>query len=240
MTALNLGTAPKVGTDSSCPAFTHPLSEGSTDATTNGEVTRLQKHLAQDPTLYPEAQVTGYFGPATERAVQRFQAKHGIANSGTPETTGYGSVGGQTRIKLGAMCTSTTVLKTEDTKTKTTTTPVAKVKRALSGSTYGLDDVESITYQVWGKPVPGHGYAVLGKAFTITLVDGTTRKVFDNGLAGTIQSATNFKLTASEYSKSKFGGIGYSGDVDALLAKAVKLSGVDTTDSKGKLPSTSG
>ena len=36
--------------------------------------------------------ITGYFGPQTERAVRGFQAKEGIANSGTPRTTGYGQV----------------------------------------------------------------------------------------------------------------------------------------------------
>jgi peptidoglycan hydrolase-like protein with peptidoglycan-binding domain len=93
----------------------------------------LQKHLAADKTLYPEAQITGYFGPATERAVQRFQSKHGIANSGTPETTGYGSVGGQTRIMLGKDC------KPDITKTDATKTTTARARNI--GNTYTLEDV---------------------------------------------------------------------------------------------------
>lgn len=39
------------------------------------EVRTLQKLLATDPTLYPEGLVTGVFGPLTENAVKRFQAK---------------------------------------------------------------------------------------------------------------------------------------------------------------------
>lgn len=39
------------------------------------EVKVLQKILASDPSLYPEGLVTGFFGPLTELAVKRFQAK---------------------------------------------------------------------------------------------------------------------------------------------------------------------
>ncbi|MBP9749776.1 MAG: peptidoglycan-binding protein [Candidatus Pacebacteria bacterium] len=68
------------------------------------EVTLLQQYLAQDATLYPEREVSGYYGPATERAVQRFQAKYGIVTAGTPATTGYGTVGAKTRAVMVAQC----------------------------------------------------------------------------------------------------------------------------------------
>lgn len=64
------------------------------------DVSALQAFLKKDPTLYPEGLVTGFFGPVTERAVQRFQKKHGIASVGT---NGYGTVGPKTRIKLNAL-----------------------------------------------------------------------------------------------------------------------------------------
>ncbi len=80
--------------------FTVTLSRGSTDATTGGQIGLLQLHLAKDKTLYPEGLVTGYFGPATERAVQRFQSKEGVVTSGSPATTGYGMVGRLTRASL--------------------------------------------------------------------------------------------------------------------------------------------
>ncbi|MBI2013096.1 MAG: peptidoglycan-binding protein [Candidatus Colwellbacteria bacterium] len=54
------------------------LRRGSTDATTNGEVTKLQQFLAADKTIYPEGLVTGYFGSLTEAAVKRWQTKSGI------------------------------------------------------------------------------------------------------------------------------------------------------------------
>lgn len=62
--------------------------------------------------MYPEKLVTGYFGPLTLKAVQRFQTKYGIVSSGSPSTTGYGRVGPRTRAKLNELNTSTTVVRT--------------------------------------------------------------------------------------------------------------------------------
>ena len=42
------------------------------------DVRELQKLLAEDPDIYPEALITGFFGSLTENAVRRFQKKHGI------------------------------------------------------------------------------------------------------------------------------------------------------------------
>jgi len=67
-------------------------------------VKHLQQLLAKDTSIYPEALVTGYFGPLTEEAVKRFQGKHTIVSSGTPETTGYGLVGPRTAEALHAAC----------------------------------------------------------------------------------------------------------------------------------------
>jgi hypothetical protein len=93
----------------SCVHLAHTLSLGSRDANTQNEVSLLQRFLAQDQTLYPEGQITGYFGPLTQRAVQRFQARAGIVNYGTPYTTGYGSVGVRTRAAIMQYCTNTPV-----------------------------------------------------------------------------------------------------------------------------------
>ncbi|MBI5732842.1 peptidoglycan-binding protein [Candidatus Jorgensenbacteria bacterium] len=64
------------------------------------EVTKLQGLLAKDPSLYPEGFITGYFGSLTQKAVQRFQCKYGIVCSGTSETSGYGNVDLNTRLKM--------------------------------------------------------------------------------------------------------------------------------------------
>jgi len=53
---------------------------------------------------FTEASSTGYFGPATERALQMWQARAGVVNSGDPETTGFGAVGPRTREAIIAHC----------------------------------------------------------------------------------------------------------------------------------------
>ncbi len=79
--------------------FTGILRKGSKGA----QVTALQEFLKKDSLIYPEGIVSGYFGPATERAIQRFQKKYGIVSSGSSNTTGFGMVGPKTRIKLNEL-----------------------------------------------------------------------------------------------------------------------------------------
>lgn len=64
------------------------------------EVRMLQSYLKNDPTIYPEGSTDGSFGPATERAIKKFQVKHNIARPGVP---GYGVVGPKTRAVLNSI-----------------------------------------------------------------------------------------------------------------------------------------
>lgn len=68
------------------------------------DVRELQRNLSQDPSVFPEGNVTGFFGPQTEKAVKRFQEKHGIFSNGT--TTGF--FGPLSRGKYWEQCTSST------------------------------------------------------------------------------------------------------------------------------------
>ena len=77
-------------------AFSKTLRRGSSGS----EVTTLQAFLKTMPDVYPEGLTTGYFGALTEKAVQRFQTKHGIVSSGIPDASGYGLVGPRTRSVL--------------------------------------------------------------------------------------------------------------------------------------------
>ncbi len=69
------------------------------------EVTELQKCLARDSQVYPEGEITGYFGQKTKAAVIRFQEKYskdvldpfGLKN-------GTGDVKSKTRDKLNEVC----------------------------------------------------------------------------------------------------------------------------------------
>lgn len=73
----------------------------------HADVKRLQRLLNLDPDtqlvksgIGSPGHETDYYGPLTEKAVKKFQKKYGIVSSGTPQTTGYGRVGKQTRAKL--------------------------------------------------------------------------------------------------------------------------------------------
>lgn len=79
-----------------CLALSKNLKIGTRDATTNGEVTKLQKFLKLDNEVYPSGNVTGYFGILTDKAIKQFQFKYGLPNTGL--------VGPLTRNLIGTLC----------------------------------------------------------------------------------------------------------------------------------------
>src|SRR3989344_5721466 len=60
-----------------CLELNNALVIGSTDSTTNGEVSKLQNFLIAAG-MYPEARITGYYGTLTAQAVMRWQKAHGM------------------------------------------------------------------------------------------------------------------------------------------------------------------
>lgn len=128
-----------------CPNLTYNLYFGLTNSETENQISELQKFLAQDPLIYPEAKITGYFGPATERAVKRYQVKYGIVSSGSPETTGYGAVGPKTREKMREGCPAQTQTQTQSATSREvpvldTTAPsqVSNLSAKFTGSSVDL------------------------------------------------------------------------------------------------------
>ncbi len=73
------------------------------------DVTNLQNFLISKGHL-DTGNNTGFFGPLTEAAVKKFQAAQGIVSSGTPLTTGYGSVGPKTRARINPLLSSASCL----------------------------------------------------------------------------------------------------------------------------------
>src|SRR5438128_1127251 len=59
------------------------------------QVKVLQALLAADPNVYPEGLITGFFGPATARAVKKFQKQQGLEQ--------VGNVGPKTLEKLNTL-----------------------------------------------------------------------------------------------------------------------------------------
>ncbi|MCF7835641.1 MAG: hypothetical protein K9M15_00775 [Candidatus Marinimicrobia bacterium] len=87
-----------------CPNITHNLYFGISDNSSGGDVTRLQKYLAQDSSVYPESIISGYYGILTEVAVKKWQCKHDVVCSGTASSMGYGVFGPSSRNKLNELC----------------------------------------------------------------------------------------------------------------------------------------
>lgn len=87
----------------SCPSLTHTLRRGAADATTNGEVSMLQRFLTGSG-HYTFGEITGYYGSVTETAVQKWQSQNGVVSDGSPDTTGFGVVGPRTRAAIAAAC----------------------------------------------------------------------------------------------------------------------------------------
>ena len=76
-----------------------------TTGSQGNEVKELQKCLAKDPEVYPEGEVTGYFGSKTKAAVIRFQEKYRADILVPAELEkGTGDVKKLTRAKLNEIC----------------------------------------------------------------------------------------------------------------------------------------
>lgn len=84
-----------------CPTLSVSFGRGSSDATTGGQVTQLQRFLADYYDLNPADYVSGYFGRMTQQNVMRFQSERGIA-----PVSGF--VGPLTRAAIASVCSETT------------------------------------------------------------------------------------------------------------------------------------
>lgn len=85
-----------------CPLIGRVLKLGST----GDDVSRLQRFLAVDPSIYPEAQITGYYGVLTEAAVKRWQTRFNIVSSGDAASTGFGVTGPRTAAAISLQCST--------------------------------------------------------------------------------------------------------------------------------------
>ncbi|MEI7719609.1 MAG: peptidoglycan-binding domain-containing protein [bacterium] len=132
---------PQLAAATLCVALTHALYFGVTDVRTNGEVLKLQVTLGVMP--------SGYFGPLTKAAVQRWQVAHNLA---APGMVGYGVVGPKTRATLSCVDTpptSPTVVSTTSAtttiSTTATTSPFVATVASLFERTALLGSVASST-----------------------------------------------------------------------------------------------
>lgn len=160
------GTTAPVNTtpynSAACPLIGRVLKLG----TSGDDVTRLQQFLARDPSVYPEAVISGYYGSLTQAAVQRWQTKYNVVSSGTPDTTGFGVVGPRTAAAISLLCSTGGGGTTGGTTTGTT-----------GASVGGFIQVTPIT---GNAPLPvsvtanvNTGSSCVGATYTLNFGDGT-------------------------------------------------------------------
>ena len=159
---LQLQGLPSV-TPSASLALSFNLYLDLTDKETNGEISKLQRFLqAQGYFNYPE--ITGYYGPATVQAVQRWQAARGVVSTGSPDTTGYGYVGPKSRALLacaGAVISGaasyiapSSYIALASNNTKSNLIPdTLKITYPSSDTNIGVGQKITITYSVGGNIV---------------------------------------------------------------------------------------
>ncbi len=124
--------------DHYCPSLTRSLYRGTRDATTQGQVTELQKFLAGYFTLAPSDIITGFFGLTTERYVLQFQNEQGITPTGT--------VGPLTRSRITQVCATATHVN-NTTQTTTTNQPCTfNNQTVLHGSAVTAYERPSVPY----------------------------------------------------------------------------------------------
>ncbi len=147
LTLVESGITPTIGGNNSCVTISQNLKKGMN----NEEVRKLQLFLAQDRTIYPEGITSGYFGGLTERAVQKWQTRHGVISYGTPNTTGYGAVGPKTRTAIAAACGSGNIAQgTDNIVSFTFTTDTGQAPFNASVSISMLESA-CMSYQInWG------------------------------------------------------------------------------------------
>ena len=158
-----------------CPAFDRTITLGAT----GDDVSALQEFLAEDTSIYPEGLVTGYFGPLTEAAVKRWQARNGIVSAGDSNTTGWGLVGPRTRALIAIKCGGGNSSNSPTTPaSNTNTTPSSGTVRAdikANGSDGSLNVSSGLSASIsWAS----------ANAQKCTLRNGVTGTVYDIQTAG--------------------------------------------------------
>lgn len=138
-----------IGTTSTTkPSGTSAITANISYGSKHPEVVRVQSFLISQ-SLLSSGNATGFFGSQTEEAIKAFQRKYNIVSSGSPSTTGYGSIGPKTRAKINELLGISSQTKINTT-TTTTKTPVSSglTGTKLSRNTYrGISGNDIVTLQ---------------------------------------------------------------------------------------------
>jgi len=124
----NVEQALRPTSKTACPSFSEVLGRGMSGSL----VIELQTFLSVTP-------ASGYFGPITEVAVQKFQREAGIVLSGTAESTGYGVIGPKTARAISDSCTSMGITSKTSSNSHSPVTSTTTVSTSTPPSLTGIE-----------------------------------------------------------------------------------------------------
>jgi hypothetical protein len=183
-----------------CSLLLQHFSLGTTDATTAGGVSVLQKALAADPSLYPEGLVTGYFGPATTRAVTRLASRCVLSGGVATSTSSISGLSAQTGLPLISIDQSSLIATSSApviTGTAQNVSMLILVVDAGNAVSYENDSVP-VTNGVWSattSPLSNGAYKVTARSIKGNAV--AAGYLIVSALAGASNSATASSSSSS-------------------------------------------
>lgn len=234
-----------------CPHVSRVLKRG----TTGVDVTRLQQFLALDPAVYPEAQVTGYYGGLTEAAVKKFQCKNKLVCDGTPDSTGYGVTGPRTAALMALQCSTNTGVSSSNVGGFIKVTPISgsaplnvtieatvNTTKSCTGATYEVDYGDNTPKTIINVPgnncnemrqVLAHTYSGSG-TYTIVLRSGTQQTyatvTVGGGTSGTAPAGTVDALSGTPVSGTAPLTVTLRGTINATGACSINTYVLDFGD----------
>jgi len=161
-----LNTPSSSGAPTHCPTLARTLSRG----TKGTDVTQLQTFLISHSHL-AAGNNTGFYGSLTEKAVQAFQKKHSLVSSGTPASTGYGTVGAKTRAAIATQCKK------------------AAIAPSYAQGSYTQPDIPQSTIYFW-QTGGWSTCANSSQSRTVSCISSTNTTVSDSFCTGTKPAAT--------------------------------------------------
>jgi PKD repeat protein len=233
-----------------CPHVSRVLKRGATGV----DVNRLQQFLALDPAVYPEAQVSGYYGALTEAAVKRFQCKNKLVCDGTPDSTGYGVTGPRTAALMALQCSAGGGASSNvggfirvtpisgNAPLNVTIEATVNTTKSCSGATYEVDYGDNAPKTVINVPanncnemrqVLAHTYSSNG-TYTVTLRSGTQQTnatvTVGGGTSGTVPAGTVDSLSGSPTSGTAPLSVTLRGTINATGACSINSYVLDFGD----------
>jgi peptidoglycan hydrolase-like protein with peptidoglycan-binding domain len=174
-----------------CPRLDYSLSPGSRDVTTGGAVSDLQRYLVSAG-VYPEATISGYYGPLTARAVARLQAQYGVSPVGT--------FGPQTRALVQRLCGTVTPPPVSYDYITVVRPAVGEV--LTPGNTYAISWTDSRTYIVQPRYdiyLVGQGYACTGQICPMNAVSSMAMPYYRQQIAQSVFGPYTWTVQSGTY-----------------------------------------